>query len=116
MKLALQITFFFSLLVIVHVLNNEVCGAEVNETSARVDVLKERGQQLNQLLLAVVVKDQVLFVFDNLVPLFEGLVPVLSTHVGFEFAEVAAGDVDQIVLVNSSWLVVAGRVGCLLRQ
>ena len=116
MKLALQITFFLSLLVVVHVLNNQVCGAEVNETSARVHVFKEWRQQLDQFLLPVVVKDQVLFVFDNLVPLFEGLVPVLSTHVGFEFAEVAAGDVDQIVLVNSSWLVVAGWIRCLLRQ
>ena len=117
MKLALLL---FSFLVIVHILNYEVCGAEVNKASARVDILEERGQQLYQLLFAVVVKDKVLLVFDNLVPLFESLVPVLAAHVCFEFAEVAAGNVDQIVLVHASWLrlvVIARRwVGCLLRQ
>ena len=38
MKLALLL---FSFLVIVHILNYEVSGAEVNKTSARVDILEE---------------------------------------------------------------------------
>ena len=85
MKLALLL---FSFLVIVHILNYEVCGAEVNKASARVDILEERGQQLYQLLFAVVVKDKVLLVFDNRVSLFEKLGTELATHLCFESLEV----------------------------
>ena len=81
MKLALLL---FSFLVVVHILDYEVCGAEVNKASARVDILEERGQQLDQLLFAVVVKDQVLLVFDNRVSLFEKLGTELATHLSFE--------------------------------
>lgn len=85
MKLALLL---FSFLVVVHILDYEVCGAEVNKASARVDILEERGQQLDQLLFAVVVKDKVLLVFDNRVSLFEKLGTELATHLSFEWLEV----------------------------
>ena len=56
--------YLFSLVVVVHVLNDKVGSTEVNKTSARVHVLEERGKQLHQFLLPVVVENQVLLIFD----------------------------------------------------
>ena len=76
--------YLFSLVVVVHVLNDKVGSTEVNETSARVHVLEERSKQLHEFVFSVVVKNKVLLIFDKLVPFLECLFSELGYHLLFE--------------------------------
>ena len=90
-----------SLIVVVHILNNKVCCTEVNESSAGINILEEWSKQLNEFFFAIIVKDEVLLFFDNRVPLIEGLISVLASHISFELSKVATRDVDHIFLSNT---------------
>ena len=83
-----------------HVLHNEVGCTEVEEAAALVSVVEKVAQQYNHLLLAVILVDQVLLALYNLEALAKLLRTVLAAHVGREVLEVAAGDVDHVLLAH----------------
>ena len=96
--------FTVSLIVVVHILHNKIRCAEVNEPSTRISVFEERCEQLNKLFFTIVIKDKVLLLFDNRIPLVECRISVLISHVSFEFREITARDIDHVVFVDS-WLI-----------
>ena len=69
---------------IVHILDDEVRCAEVDETSARVNILEEWREQSDEFFFTVIVEDQVLLVFDNRVPLIECFISILFDHRSLE--------------------------------
>jgi hypothetical protein len=64
-----------------HVLNNEVGGAEIDESTALVFVAKQMAQKVYHLIFAVVLVNQVLLSLHELKPLVKLLGAVLTAHV-----------------------------------
>ena len=83
---------------VLHVLNNQVSGAEVQETPDLVFGCKQVPQQFDHLLFTIVYVNQILVRFANIITYFELLVTILLTHVFGKVFEVAARYVDHIFL------------------
>ena len=77
-----------SLVVVVHILNNKVRCAEIDESSTRVSVSEEWREQLNKFFFTIVIKDEILLVFDQRVPLVEGFIAELLNHLSFKSLEI----------------------------
>ena len=82
-----------------HVLNDEVSGAEVNEAFHLLGVRKvEALEHVAQLLFSVVLVEHIPIHSDDLVPLLKLVLTVLTYHVLLEFSELAGRDVDQLII------------------
>jgi len=82
-----------------HVLNDEVSGAEVNETFHLLGVRKvEPLKHVAQLLFSVVLVEHIPIHSDDLVPLLKLVLAVLTYHVLLEFSKLAGRDVDQLII------------------
>ena len=82
-----------------HVLNDEVSGAEVNEAFHLLGIRKvEALEHVAQLLFSVVLVEHIPIHSDDLVPLLKLVLTVLTYHVLLEFSELAGRDVDQLII------------------
>ena len=82
-----------------HVLNDEVSGAEVNEAFHLLGVRKvEPLEHVAQLLFSVVLVEHIPIHSDDLVALLKLVFTVLPYHVLLEFSELAGRDIDQLII------------------
>ena len=82
-----------------HVLNDEVSGAEVNEAFHLLGVRKvEPLEHVAQLLVSVVLVEHIPIHSDDLVALLKLVFTVLPYHVLLEFSELAGRDIDQLII------------------
>lgn len=82
-----------------HVLNDQICGTEVDEALELLDVVEpKRSQHLAEHFLAAILVDQVAVGTNELVALHELLLTVLTDHVLLELREFARRDVDHRLL------------------
>jgi hypothetical protein len=82
-----------------HVLNDEVSGAEVNEAFHLLGVRKvEPLEHVAELLFPVVLVEHIPIHFDDLVPLLKLILAVLTYHVLLEFFKLAGRDIDQLII------------------
>lgn len=82
-----------------HVLNNEIGGAEVNESFQLLGVRKiEPLQHVAKLLLPVVLVEDISIHSDDFIALFKLCLTILANHVLLELSELTRRNVDQLVI------------------
>ena len=84
----------------IHVLNDQIRCAVVDEAGADVLVGENCAQLLHKLTLSILLKDDILRVLDNGKALIELLRAILVAHELLELWELARGDVDHFVLAR----------------
>ena len=92
----------------IHVLNDQIRSAVVDEARADVLVSKNRAQLLHELSLTVLLEDDILRVLDDGKACIKLLSAILVAHELLELGELARGDVDHFIFAR-----VAGDVGVL---
>jgi len=84
-----------------HVLDDEIGGAEVNKSFHLLGICKiEPLQHVAKLLLSVVFVKDIPIHSDDLVPLLKLILTILTYHVLLEFSELASRNVDQLVVAG----------------
>ena len=86
----------------VHVLDNYVSGAEVDESFAGVVVSKDALKQLHQAIFAIVAVNHSGVGLHDLVARSESSSAVLAAHVGLELSLVARSDVNHLLVGHSA--------------
>lgn len=97
-----------------HVLHNEVCGAEVDESLHLFPIRKvESLEHIAELLLPIVLVEHISILLDDLVPLLELILAILTYHVLLELPELTRRDIDKLVIARGGRP--CGSGGCVGR-